>query len=240
MIKKTILIIALFLLVAVFALPAKAQTPTGEPDELTQTQKQKIEDLKERVATKVAQMRTPVYKVILGEIKSVDKDSLVSKTRQGEKKILLTEETKIFVITRGKKTPIPVSNLKVDDRIATIGSTDPQGAFVAKWVLAKPLPRNIHGVIEKIDRSNATISVKTGQGTTYVVDIETTTKIQSWKGGNFEKLGLSKLNIGDRLHVHGLKVEDEENRISAVRILVLPGATPSISPEVSPTKTPTP
>lgn len=236
-----ILLIPFILLVPFVLFPTMAQTPTESPAELSQSEKEKIDDLKERVATRVAQMRSQTtYKALIGEVKSADKESLTLKTKQGEKKILTTEETKIFKIIGSRKSAINLTNIKAGDRLVTIGSTDPEGTFVAKLIFTKARPLNTSGVIEKIDRDNAVITVKNNKkGVSYLVDIETTTKIRAWKkDGGFEKLGFSKVNVGDRVHIHGLSQPDEENRISAIRILVLPGATPSISPEVSPTKTP--
>lgn len=246
MIKKIaltifILLIPFILLMPLILLPTLAQTPTESPAELSQSEKEKIDDLKERVATKVAQLRSQTtYKALIGEVKSADKESLTLKTRQGEKKILVTEETKIFKITGSRKSDINLTNVKAGDRVAVVGSTDPDGSFVARLILDKPFPRNINGVIENVDRDNAVITVKNSQkGVSYLVDIETTTKIRVWKkDGGFEKLGFSKLNVGDRVHIHGLPQTSEENRLSAIRILILPGATPSVSPEVSPTETP--
>lgn len=246
MIKKIaltifILLIPFILLMPLILLPTLAQTPTESPAELSQSEKEKIDDLKERVATRVAQLRSQTtYKALIGEVKSADKESLTLKTKLGEKKILTTEETKIFKITGSRKSAINLANVKAGDRAAVVGSTDPEGTFVAKLIFTKAGSLNTSGVIEKIDRDNAIITVKNSQkGTTYLVDIETTTKIRAWKkDGGFEKLGFSKVNVGDRVHIHGLPQVDEENRISAIRILVLPGATPSVLPEVSPTKTP--
>lgn len=237
------LLFPLILLIPLMLFPAMAQTPTAEGTVAGQTQKSKIDDLKERVATKVAQMRTQVYKAVVGEIKSVDKDSFVLNTPRGEKKILVTEDTKIFRITRGKRTAASLTSLKAGERAAVVGSADPQGEFVAKIVLVKTLARNVNGVIEKIDKENFAITVKNERkGASYVIDIETTTKIRIWeKGEGLKTSGFSKLKVGDRVHVNGTK-GSEENRISALRILVLPGEAAGITGETSSpsAKTPTP
>ena len=233
--KKVILILTLFCLSFFLVFQtALAQTP-----EEGQTEQEKIEDLKERVATKVAQLRSQVYKALLGEIVSVDKESLVLKTAQGEKKILLTEEITILKISRGRGTSLSLANIKVGERVAVIGSADAEGEFVAKIILVKTLPLNINGVIENIDQENFVVTVKNNQrGITYLVEVETTTKIQTWdKEGGVKKSGFSKLQVGDRVHVNGLAVSGETNRLSAVRILALPGRAAGIT-GVTPTPTP--
>lgn len=256
MIRKILLLLLFYFMI----LPVQAVSAQGANSEGTvagQTQKDKIEDLKERIATKVAQLRAQALKPQMGEIKSVGKDGFTLKTSRDEKKILLTEETKIFRISSGKKTAIQLAALKIGELAAVVGSTDSQGEFVAKVILVKTLPVNINGTVEKIDSKNFTLSVKNSKkGLVYVVDIEGTTKMQSWVKGKgvekegMEKIGFSKIKAGDRVHVNGTTSTDEANRISAIRILVLPGeavgltgnvtVTPPASPKVSPTLTPTP
>lgn len=246
--KLAIQLIVIFSLLTPALNPVLAQAPTDTPASISADQKEKIDDLKERVATKVAQLRSQVYKAAVGEIKSVDKDNLTLKTRQGEKKIITTEETKVFKITSGKRIAVSASSLKSGDRVVAIGSPDPQGIFVAKTILAKPLSSNFSGVIDKIDRDKITITVKNTQNnTSLIIDIELATKAQLWKKDTgFEKSGFSKLNIGDWVHINGSPTE-EENRLSANRITILTGfgvtatntPTPSVSPKPSPSITPT-
>lgn len=254
MIKKIVLLFLFYsMILPVQAVSAQSTNPEGTV--AGQTQKDKIEDLKERIATKVAQLRAQALKPQMGEIKSVSKDGFTLKTSRDEKKILLTEETKIFRINLGKKTTIQLAALKIGELAAVVGSTDSQGEFVAKVILVKTLPVNINGTVEKIDSKNFTLSVKnTKKGLVYVVDIEGITKMQSWvKGKGIEKTGFSKIKAGDRVHVNGTASTDEANRISAMRILVLPStpaatptvgsATPSATPQKPspvPSSTPTP
>lgn len=253
MVKNKISTFSLFCLVLFFTVPlALAQAPDEEGTVAGQTQEEKIQDLKERVATKVAQMRISTFRVLIGEVKSVDKESLILKTAQGERKVLTTSETAIFRLTRGRKTALSLANIKAGERAAIVGSSDAEGEFVAKTIFVKTMPLNINGVIEEMDPENFTISVKNKQkGLTYLVDIETLTKIQTWKKGvGFEKLGFSKLEVGNRVHVNGTLLPEEQNRLSAIRVLVLPGEavgitgpTPTTSPSPTtspPVETPTP
>lgn len=254
MVKK-IIFLSLFCSIILPAQVVSAQSANPEGTVAGQTQKDKIEDLKERIATKVAQLRVQALKPLMGEIKSVGKDNFILKTAHDEKKVLLNDETKIFRINQGRKSPIQLTNLKTGELAAAIGSTDSQGEFVAKIILAKTQPLNINGTVEKTDPANFTLSVRNAKkGLVYIVDIEGTTKIQSWVNGkSLEKAGFTKIKVGDRVHVNGTAVSDETNRISAIRVLVLPNTsvstsaventTPSASPKKSSsasTPTPTP
>lgn len=228
MIKKAFLSLIILSLIAFLTSSVFAQN--NERTTADQNRDRKIEDLKERVASKVAQLHIPLFKALTGEVTSVAKDSFLLKTSQGEKTVKLDEEVKIFRLSPGKKLPIILSNLKKGDGVAAIGSNDAQGVFTAKVILTKTLPQNINGIVEKTDQTNFTISVKDQKGVIYLVDIESTTKVQSWdKAKGLIKIGFSKIQNGDRVHVNGQIVPKEENRISAIRILVLPGQAAGIS-----------
>ncbi|MDP3998235.1 MAG: hypothetical protein Q8P89_01295 [bacterium] len=262
--KRVVSFLSIFAFSFILATQTMAQGATDSSN-----LENKIEDLKERVATRVAELRSQSqgFKITVGEIKSADENTIVLKTSLGEKSVLLTEESKIFRIIRGQRTTVAVSGLKIGERASVIGATEPQGDFVAKLVLIKTLPLNISGVIRNTDQKNFTISVENSiKGVTYLIDIESATKIQTaTSGGKFEKSGFTKLQAGGRVHINGTKVEGEENRISAARILALPElsiqatqapspaeaspspktnpspkVTPTVSPRVSPTRTPTP
>jgi len=85
------------------------------------------------------------------------------------------------------------------------------------------MPVIIHGKVTEIAVAGGTITVETPKKGEFIVDYEATTKCQIFeKGKGLVKGGLSKIKVDDRVHVIGTQGE-EENRITARRILVLPG-----------------
>lgn len=220
---------------------AFAQTPT-----LPQSKdREKIESLKERVATRVAEMRTKKAQALGGEIKEVGKNWLILATKSGEQKILVDEETKIFRLGRGGRQTLTLEDLAAGQRVTVVVLKDNLvDGQTAKFIFAKTLPKNINGVVTAVNSDEGMITVKTKRGE-FIVDVEVTTKIFRWeKDKGLLKSGLSKILVGDRAHVLGEVKVKGENRLTAWRILVLPGkakgiteVTPTVSPKVTATPT---
>ena len=241
-------IIGLLMITPVLAV--KEATPPGE--KLGEERREQIKDLRERVATKVAELREKMRRAWYGEIKSISGTTIILTTKQGEKTVLTTEETIFLRIGAAGRRKIGLTDLTSGEKIVAFGQVDQEkGEMTAKVIIGKVFPININGKVTALDVEGGTITVATLRLGSFIVDVETTTKILVWeKGKGLTKAGLSKIKVGDRVHVNGIvpTKPKESNRISANRILVLPGravgitgekpATPAASPKTSPTATP--
>lgn len=256
--KRVLLILAVsYFMLAVPSFAAKAASPTPEATGSSQTlgeeRREQIKELRERVATRVAELRAQTKKGWMGTIKSISGKNLTLTTKQqGDKIILTNDETSFFRSGAGAKKTIKFTDLAVGQEVAAFGQVDQNtGQMTAKLIIAKVLPLNINGKVMAVDVSGGTITVQTPKNGSYIVDIETTTKIMVWeKGKGLVKFGLSKIKVNDRVHVNGIVPTKAggANRITANRILVLPGQAtgitgspkPSASPSASPSSSPSP
>lgn len=258
--KKLIVFILPIIFLGIFTSVTEAITPTisqikipspAEKNEATKSsitpdEQAKIDELKEKVATKVAQLRSKVNKTIIGEIKSIGTNSLVVTTKTGEEEVLVDNDTKIFRITRGARKTIALADLKVGERAAIIIKKDNLiDGQTARFIFVKSRPQNINGLVTGVSSKEGTVTVLTPKNETFTVDVETTTKIFAPTDGELKKLGLSKIKVGDRVHVNGLVDENDASRISAIHILILPGKAQGItnvtpSPVVTTTTQPSP
>lgn len=228
----------------------KISSPADKKDAtasgITPDEQAKIDDLKEKVATKVAQLRSQANKTIIGEIKSIGTNSLVVTAKTGDEKVLVDNDTKIFRITRGARQTIALTNLKVDERVAVIIRKDNLvDGQTGRFIFVKTHPKNINGLVTEVNTKEETVAVINPKNETVTVDVETTTKIFSPTDGELKKLALSKINVGDRVHVNGLADEKDASRISAIHILILPGKAQGIvnvtpSPVATTTAKPSP
>ncbi len=264
--KKKFIIISIFCtlylilytssVVAASPLPSPKSTeasPSAKPGSERQEQ---IKELKDRLATRVAELRQQMRRVLTGEIKTISGKNLTLTTKQGDK-IVVTDEQTIFIqLGASGRKEINFSNLKAGQSISAFGLYDEtKGQLAAKVIISKVLPLNFNGKITEIDISGGTISVQTPKNGSYIVDIENYTKISVWdKDKGIQKYGLSKLKVGDRVHINANQPtkSTENNRVSANRILVLPGnatgivsspkptASPTATPKASPKPTSTP
>ena len=251
--KKTLLFFLVFQLAAssVFAASKKEATPSAKPTTSQEkTLGTKIKELKERVATRVAQLREEKKRAILGIVKEGTKESLTLTTKTGEITVKLDAEGKIIHLLDGRKVAARISDIDIGERILAQGTLDEEGTLLAAKIIAKRPIVNLNGLVAEVDTKEGTITVTSKTEEKKVIDIETTTKISVWeKGKGLVKGGFSKIKVSDRVHVQGFgKMADKTKLFQATRILVLPGlalgitgekpATPSVSPEISPNVSP--
>lgn len=217
-------------------------TPAGEttPSATTFINKLKqIETLKEKIATKVAQLRESEKGAAGGTIKSLGDTNITLATKNGDKTYSYSDDTVFFDMRDGEKgEPQPVSfakKLKVGFRIVIFGYYDTNRTTLsAKYIYVVSNPVHLVGKIADIDKSNYTITVKEAQGNT-LVDIETYTRISLFsKKTGIVRSGFSKLSENNTVHIFASPNPKDENRVSALKILALSFANTSA---VSPTAT---
>ena len=252
--RKLLLLLATgYWLLAVITIPIFAQEEKILPSPSRRVSepeaKSKIDEIKEKIASTVAELNLVSKKAFVGEITRLEKNQ-ISIDKNGETKILEVDElTKYIAVDEdNKRGEIKFSNLSIGNRILAIGLYNKDSRkLLARIIMLKNIPANITGVVREVDIKDGTITVEERKKSkTLIIDIEKTTKISLYSmGGGIAKSGLSKIEIGQRAHVFGNLNEEEEDRIGALRILLLPART-IISPtnevvkEATQSATPTP
>lgn len=205
---------------------------------------QQIENLKERIATKVAELSQTQKRAIFGTVKDVSIATATIETKTKDIKIELTDDIKVIQVLKGKRTALTTDDLTKGDVVAVFGNYDATLDILKGKVIfiEGATVQHASGVVTDADKVNYTVAIKNSDGTVYTIDIETFTKTNVWDGQNITKAGFSKIQIGDTIHVTG-SPEKQENHISATRILDLlplstsPHPSPSPTPPASPTPT---
>lgn len=210
--KKIISFLTILFLVS----PTFAQTAT------TSTEK-RIEELKDRIATKVAELSQIQRRAVFGTVKSASVSTATIETQTKDIKIELTDELKIFQNLKGKRTVLSTDDLAKGDVVTVFGDYDATlDLLKAKVIFIQAaLPSRVAGKVTEIDKTAFVVTVKPLEGPTVTVDIEKSTKTNIWDGKSITKSGFSKIQIGDSVHVVGSPVAKTENRVSADRILDL-------------------
>lgn len=194
----------------------------------------KIELLKEKIATKVSELRNKERSVLSGSIKQINKNTITVATAKGDSEMTLLEDSVIYSATDGGKMEPSGRKLKTGDLITAFGYNNQSiSAFEVKYVyIIRMIKRNV-GKIMDIDKSNYTVTLKETQLNT-LVDIETYTKIFIYtKGKGLLKAGFSKLKVGDLAFATGIQNSKDENRISATRINVISFGNQESSPSLT-------
>lgn len=209
----------------------------------------KIEILKEKIATKVAQLREDEQGGFLGTVKTIDKSQLLLQTKDGEKTVRLSDDTSFYTLTSDHtKSESSLNKLKTGESLTALGYFDTDKTILsAKYIFISTASARIIGKIGDIDKSNFTITVIDNQGNN-VIDIEKYSKLFVYAPGKgFIKSGFSKLKPGDVVHMSAKANPTEKDRYWALQLYSLtftsPTAvisTPSVTEAASPSAQPKP
>ncbi|MCL4338186.1 hypothetical protein M1271_00680 [Patescibacteria group bacterium] len=203
----------------------------------------KIEILKDKIATKVAQLRANEKGGVTGTVKSISDTTITVKTDKGDFPVSYASDATFYdLTTSAQDNQISIKKISVGDEITALGYfDDTKSTLSGKYIYIETSGVHSVGKIADIDKSNYTVTIKEPEGN-ITVDIETYTKIYSYtpdKG--FIKSGFSKLQIGDIAQTVGTPNAKEQNRMSAIRMITisLPTTQISTTPQTSPSPTPT-
>ena len=237
--KKLLLIAsALLLTTSVYA-----QTATSSSE--------KLENLKDRLASAATQLRQSQKRAIFGTVKVTSVSTITVATKTSDMKIELMDTISVFQMIKGKRTALTTDQVTKGDTVVVFGDYDTNlDILKAQMIFIQDtVPERLSGTITAVSKKDYTITIATAGGQSYIVDFETTTKNYNWtKDKGVQKAGFSQLIVGDTIHV--LETPDPKiaNRVSAIRILDIgnltgttptPTATTTATPTTKPTPTPT-
>lgn len=234
--KKLLLIAsALLLTTSVYA-----QTATSSSE--------KLENLKDRLASAATQLRQSQKRAIFGTVKVTSVSTITVATKTSDMKIELMDTISVFQMIKGKRTALTTDQISKGDDVVVFGDYDTNLDILKARVIfiQDTIYQRLSGTITETSKKDYTITLSTPEGQSYTVDFETTTKNFSYtRDKGIQKAGFSQLVVGDTVHVLETPESKIANRVSAIRILDignLSGATPTATPTptAKPTPTPTP
>lgn len=262
MIRFVALLSFLFCLLILNAWPALAQktaTPSATPKSTsspvpTESDRlQKIKSLKERVATRVAELREREKTILGGTIKEIEDESFTLNYLDKALTIYVSTNTEVASVSGTKKTPLKIQNLRPGDVVAlsAVAGRKADSWEAQEILVRKVTPSYLIGKVSAVDTEGGTITV-TARAQSRLVDIELTTKLNrfSVETGKIAKSGLSKIRIGDFAHVLATPTSgDASKKLPGLRILVFtlsdlsptppPAGGPTTSASLTPTVKPT-
>lgn len=223
----------------------KEGTPTVKPTIVPTTRIEKIQELKERLATMVAQQRLSKKKVLAGKITSLDNPLFTITATEGAHKIETNEDTTITLSTDSKTKLVKFSDLTIGQSVIAWGNYIQEGeTLTAKGIFVKEISLGLVGTINDVDTKGGTVTLQTAKtNQSYLLDVETFTKINTLdKDNKIAKLGFSKIKIGSSSFIYAYpQAKQGTAPYTAYRILVLPwnfSVTPTAAPSISPTLAP--
>jgi predicted RND superfamily exporter protein len=221
----------------VIALESTASAATPTP-----TTEKKIKELKDRLASRVAELNVISQKMIKGEIKTISDSKIILISNGNEININLNDESSFFLFQNtGVKKPIKVDSLKTGQAAISWGAFNSSTSTLSsKTFVVVETPLLITGTIRSVDKKNYQLVVQTTEKE-YLIDHDVTTKnYMLAKDDVLAKSGFSKYQEGQTVYVAGDLVTDKNGKdmLLAQRIIILKN-TAQEPQNPSPTPTPT-
>lgn len=227
--KKFFLIIfSLLLLASAYHIPARAISPTPAAEESTPTPKldlEKIKELKDKVASKVSELRQKKKILLSGKIKTVKEDNITLTTDTGDKVVNFDKTTKYFwTKTSGTVMKINSGNLSEGDDFAVLAEGYDNEALSAIIMIGKINTFLIEGQIKSLNAVDKTfkIAIKDKE-TELLISVTEATDISILSSGNDFKTGkFGNLAKGGKVLIRGNYANSKNQDIQAKRILIFP------------------
>ena len=258
--KKLFLLLTLFMFAfaanhafaAVTPTPTKSATrtsPTPSTNAITQIDQQ-INNLKDKIASRVAQLKLVEKKGIVGIVTDVSGTQITLKDINGNTQFVDVDELTSFS-SPSVKSNFGISDISKNMNLGVLGIYNKESRrILGRFVNVTILPQHITGAIADIDKKNFTITVTQDSGKQQVIEIEDVTKVASYDSTTGTvKSGFSKMIVGERVYAVGYSDKQDTTQLIASRVIIFPSlpVNPSIAntlPEtptapVSPTFAPT-
>jgi hypothetical protein len=184
-----------------------------------------IQQLKDKIANKVSEIRKQNNKAISGFVLNIDENTMKLSTDGEVNQVKFDDAlTKVFKVLGTTKKEIKKENISKND-YAIVSGVVTDNMITANVVLIDENFVADSGKITEINKDSYNIKVLTSDKNTYSLDIETTTKqyMVNIKTLLLETIGFSKLKEGDTVHFVVKKTGLEKgNNYSATKILIVP------------------
>jgi hypothetical protein len=191
----------------------------------TSSSEKEVEILKEKIASKVAQIRQENNQAVSGKIINLSENQIEIKDNN-DKKILIKLDptlTKYYRIKNNQKKEINFSDLEKNNYVVVSGITTDKGInanliFVDEKYLVE------FGRVIEINKDSYWLKINTITNENIILDIETYTEqlILNIKDLQLEKTGFSKIKEGDMINFVAKDEKNENNHFSAQKIIVIP------------------
>ena len=207
-------------------------TPTPRPSQnqisSDSAELEKIQKIKDIVASKVAELNLVEKRGIIGTIKEMNGMQItVVDIKSNIRRFEVDELTKFSFST---KTTAGISDLKKGDIYSFIGlyNKETQKLLVRDIDSVDTVPVYFEGAISSVDPKKYQLSVVDEKGTTKKVDIENSTKTSlASTDGDLVKSGFSKLAVNDRVLAVGFWDKKDKDLLSSLRIIHFKDVPPS-------------
>ena len=232
--KKIFIFIYVFLLFQIFINVSLAQTATKTPTPTPIDLSDQIDDLKSKIASKVAQLNLVEKRGIYGIVADASDTQITLKTVNGNSRFVDVDELTKF--SSDSNDSFGISDIEKGMYLGVIGLYNKQSQRLQARVVEEeePLPNFIYGAVFSVDSENFTVTVAKENGAKNIIDIESITKTYSFSEEKLVKSGFSKIKETMPIIVVGFFQKKDKNKILGSRIFIFPEISASININLSP------
>jgi hypothetical protein len=204
---------------------AATATPTANPSPsasqvLNEKLDKEINQLKEKIASHVAQLNLVEKRGILGNVAATSNNQVTITDISGNTRFVDVDELTKFSSPSDKS--FGLSDLTKGTKVTVLGLYNKQSErILARFIDVSVDPTFLSGAVADIDTKNGMLTLSTEDKKQIKIDVQTTTKISQYTSsdGTLSKYGLSKMNVGDRVTIVGFPEKQDQNIISPTRII---------------------
>ena len=247
--KKTFLALIAFSLILPQIAAAQSTTPVQSKvpgAKNTEKVENKIDELKDKVASRVAELKLVEKRGVVGVVESVTDTQITVNDLNDKTRYIDVDELTKFSSDSDKSYGI--SDIEKGTKITAIGLYNKESErLLARFVNEINIPLFLNGVISDKDAKEFTITLSTEDEKQYTVDVEKITKTFTFEDGDLVTSGFSDIEILQNALIIGFTDPEEKNRITASKIIIFPdlpknpkieieAEKPTLSPSPSPEK----
>lgn len=243
---KILLVIIIFILLGTSNAFAQSKTlsknaiPTKEEIEKITN---KVDALKDKVASRVAQLNLVEKRGIIGIVEDTTDTQITITDLNNKTRIIDVDELTKF--SSDEDNSFGISDIKKGAKISAIGLYNKEShRLLARFVNDINIPLFLNGVVSEINDEEFTLNLITEEGTNYTIDVERITKTFIYNDGELVSSGFSKIKKADNAIVIGFTDPKKENRLTGSKIITFPDLPsnpniPIIDEETKSSPTPT-
>lgn len=199
-------------------------TPTETPAPTTKLEKD-VQLLKDKIATKVAEMRDTSKSTKAGTVTNIEKDIITIQTEDGATTKITYDDTVTKLVSLvSKGDDLKLSDIKKGDYLVVSGLAI-EDSLTATIIYKDQQFLALSGKVSDVQKADFEITVITTGKDTYTLDIESSTKqsIFDYEEAAVIKSGFSKIHVGDTINFVIKKSDGKTaTKATAIRTLIIP------------------
>jgi len=222
---------------AAAAAPTTKLSPTTAPNVGGEKLDQQINQLKNKIASRVAELNLVEKRGFIGVVTQVEGTKLTLTDVAGKTRFVDVDEITKYT---GGKANFDLSDITKGTRISVLGLYNKQSKrILARFINLATSPTFLSGVISDIDSKKFIVTIMTEDQKQIKLDVQTATKVLTQdKEEGMIKYGFSKLKINDRVYAIGAPDKKNPALFSTTRLIVLPELPQNPKIMIAPTDTP--